>query len=62
MYDRETLARLCALPRTPLEASESLEQLRAMENGISIYSVETSYNPVAVDVPEDVQRAEERLK
>ncbi|MEZ5338784.1 MAG: 3-deoxy-manno-octulosonate cytidylyltransferase [bacterium] len=61
MYDRATLARLCSLERTPLEASESLEQLRAMENGVSIYAIETSYNPVAVDVPDDVLRAVERL-
>ncbi len=61
MYDRATLERLCSLPRSPLEASESLEQLRAMENGISIFTVETGYDPVSVDVPEDVARALQRL-
>lgn len=61
MYDRATLSKLCSLPRSPLEASESLEQLRAMENGISIFTVETGYNPVSVDVPEDVARAVARL-
>jgi 3-deoxy-manno-octulosonate cytidylyltransferase (CMP-KDO synthetase) len=62
MYNRATLETLCSLPRSPLEASESLEQLRAMENGISIFTVETSYDPVSVDVPEDVGRAEQRLR
>lgn len=61
MYDRATLDKLCSLPRSPLEATESLEQLRAMENGISIFTVETTYDPVSVDVPEDVARAEQRL-
>ena len=40
-YTRECLLRLAALPVSPLEEIESLEQLRALENGIPILVVET---------------------
>jgi 3-deoxy-manno-octulosonate cytidylyltransferase (CMP-KDO synthetase) len=61
MYARETLLHLCRLPRTLMEQSESLEQLRALYNGIHILTVKTDYDPVAVDVPEDVALVLERL-
>jgi 3-deoxy-manno-octulosonate cytidylyltransferase (CMP-KDO synthetase) len=56
-YRRETLLALAALPPTPLERSESLEQLRALEHGIPIRVVETSYVSIAVDTPDDLERA-----
>ncbi|MGD9906103.1 MAG: 3-deoxy-manno-octulosonate cytidylyltransferase [Vicinamibacterales bacterium] len=56
-YRRDTLLRLAALPPTPLERSESLEQLRALEHGIPIRVLETAYVSVAVDTPEDLERA-----
>lgn len=62
MYKKDTLLRLCKLERTPLEKAESLEQLRAMENGIRILVVDTDYRPVAVDVPDDLDRAIEAIK
>ncbi len=62
MYKKETLLRLCKLERTPLEKAESLEQLRAMENGIKILVVNTDYRPIAVDIPEDLDRAIEAIK
>jgi 3-deoxy-manno-octulosonate cytidylyltransferase (CMP-KDO synthetase) len=62
-YRRSILLRLAALPPTPLERRERLEQLRALENGIAI-GVEPweSKEPVIeVDVPEDLERAEAAL-
>jgi 3-deoxy-manno-octulosonate cytidylyltransferase (CMP-KDO synthetase) len=61
MYSRETLLHLCRLPRTLIEQAESLEQLRALYNGIRILTVQTGYDPVAVDVPDDVALVLERL-
>ncbi len=61
MYSRDTLLRLCELPRTKLEDAESLEQLRALYHGVRILCVETDYDPVAVDVPGDIDRVLERL-
>ena len=62
MYSRETLLRLCELPRTMLEEAESLEQLRALFDGVKVLCVETNYDPVAVDVPADIDRVLERLQ
>ncbi len=56
-YRRATLLALAALPPTPLELSESLEQLRALEHGIPIRVLETSYVSVAVDTADDLERA-----
>jgi len=56
-YRRATLLRLAALPPTPLERSESLEQLRALEHRIPIRVLDTTYVSVAVDTPEDLERA-----
>lgn len=60
-YRAEVLARLAALPPTPLELAEGLEQLRALENGIRIRCVLTAHHSVAVDVPQDIARAEAAL-
>ena len=62
MYSRDTLLKLCSLERTPLEMAESLEQLRALENGIRIKVIETDYRPIAVDTPDDLDRAESAMK
>jgi 3-deoxy-manno-octulosonate cytidylyltransferase (CMP-KDO synthetase) len=60
-YRRETLLRLVKLPVSPLEYAEKLEQLRALENGISIAVVKVDYDGVGVDVPADVERVEKIL-
>jgi len=60
-YRRDTLLRLSQLSPTPLEKSESLEQLRALENGIPIHCFVTAYRGMGVDTPEDLARAEELL-
>jgi 3-deoxy-manno-octulosonate cytidylyltransferase (CMP-KDO synthetase) len=56
VYRRDFLLTLAALPRTPLERLESLEQLRALEHGYRIKVVETAYTSVSVDTPEDLER------
>jgi len=60
-YRRETLLRLVRFPVSPLERAEKLEQLRALENGISIAVVVVDYDSIGVDAPEDVAVIEERL-
>ena len=47
---------------TPLEKTEALEQLRALENGIAIHCFVTAYRGFGVDTPEDLARAEQMLK
>jgi len=56
VYTKETLLWMASLPRTPLEITESLEQLRALENGCPIRVVEVDYSPIGVDTPEDLER------
>jgi 3-deoxy-manno-octulosonate cytidylyltransferase (CMP-KDO synthetase) len=56
VYRRDTLLKLAALPAVPLELIESLEQLRAMANGIRIRVVETPHMTIAVDTPADLER------
>lgn len=55
-YRRDFLQTFPALPRTPLEQIESLEQLRALEHGYRIRMVRTSRPPESVDTPEDLER------
>lgn len=61
-YRQSTLQQLSSLPATPLEKSEFLEQLRALENGISILCRMTPHRTAAVDVPEDISVVESLLK
>jgi 3-deoxy-manno-octulosonate cytidylyltransferase (CMP-KDO synthetase) len=58
IYTRETLSRLMQLEQTPLEQTEKLEQLRALENGITInVTALDDYHGLAVDTPEDLEKA-----
>lgn len=54
VYRRDLLLAYGSLPRGPLEETEKLEQLRALENGIGIRVAETEYDTVGVDTPEDL--------
>lgn len=56
VYKRETLLKIAALSESPLESSEKLEQLRALENGVKIkvVVVDRAVRTPAVDVPADV--------
>lgn len=56
VYRRDFLLRLTALAPTPLELAESLEQLRALEHGYSIVTVETTDDAMGVDTPDDLER------
>ena len=56
VYRRNFLLQYSALPIGPLERAEKLEQLRALENGFRIRVVETEYESVGVDTPEDLER------
>ncbi len=56
-YRREALLRFCALPPSPLEQREKLEQLRALENGMRIDIAIVDAVPLGVDTPEDLDRA-----
>jgi 3-deoxy-manno-octulosonate cytidylyltransferase (CMP-KDO synthetase) len=56
-YRREALLHFAALPPTPLEEAEGLEQLRALEHGMRIRVVPMSGESVpAVDTPQDLER------
>jgi len=56
-YAREKLAEYPTLPECPLENIEALEQLRFLEAGWRIQTVETDYHAVAIDTPEDLAKA-----
>jgi len=60
-YRRDFLLRLAALPQTALERAESLEQLRALEHGHRIRAVETQYDSIGVDTPEDLDEVRQTL-
>lgn len=60
-YRRDFLLAFPNMPPTPLEKAESLEQLRALENGYRIIMVETTFSPTSVDTPEDLDRVRKIL-
>ncbi|MFT5054330.1 MAG: 3-deoxy-manno-octulosonate cytidylyltransferase (CMP-KDO synthetase) [Oceanospirillaceae bacterium] len=55
-YRTNVLEQLVVLQPSPLELSESLEQLRWLENGYSIKAVTIQDNGISVDTPEDLNR------
>ena len=61
-YRKSALDRFVTLPESALEKSERLEQLRFLENGISIHVGETPHDSVGVDTEEDLQRVIEILR
>ena len=56
-YRRRALERFVALPPSPLEQREKLEQLRALEAGLRIDAVLVDDVPLGVDTPHDLDRA-----
>jgi 3-deoxy-manno-octulosonate cytidylyltransferase (CMP-KDO synthetase) len=60
-YRRSALMVFASLEPTPLERAEALEQLRALEHGIRIKTVETAYDSVEVDTPEDLEHVRRLL-
>lgn len=61
-WRRETLLSFVSLGMGKLERVEKLEQLRALENGIAIRMVETDYQGIGIDTPEDLEKAERIIK
>jgi len=61
-YRKDALERFVRWPESFLERSERLEQLRFLENGITICVAETPFDTVGVDTEEDLRRVEEILR
>ena len=61
-YQKDFLLRFGGLPASGLEKAEKLEQLRALEHGFRIQVLESPHSSLSVDTPEDIIRAEERLR
>lgn len=61
VYDRETLLRIHRLPQTALERAESLEQLRAVEDGIAIGLAEVDFTSTEVNTPEELEKVRQAL-
>jgi 3-deoxy-manno-octulosonate cytidylyltransferase (CMP-KDO synthetase) len=57
----DALRRFCSLPQSELERSESLEQLRALYNGMSIGACRADSMPISVDTEEDLTAARASL-
>jgi 3-deoxy-manno-octulosonate cytidylyltransferase (CMP-KDO synthetase) len=57
-YRRDFLLRIAGLAPTPLERAEGLEQLRVLEHGLTIATVETTADTIGVDTPEDLERVQ----
>lgn len=55
-YKRDALMKMTSLPQTPLEKAESLEQLRAIENGMKIKTSVVDFVPVGIDTAEDLEK------
>src|SRR5437868_10684411 len=60
-YARQALESFVALPPSPLEQREKLEQLRALEAGMSIAVARVDEAPLSVDTPADLERARKLL-
>ncbi len=58
-FRRQTLLRLVRRKPTPLEQAESLEQLRALENGVRVHVLVTKQGSPGVDTPEDAAALEQ---
>lgn len=60
-FRRQVLLEIANIPPSPLEQSESLEQLRWLENGYQIYGFYTPHDAFGVDTPADIERILEKL-
>ena len=56
-YTRAALELFHSMPQSPLELAEKLEQLRFLENGVTITVMETPYDTIGVDTKEDLEKA-----
>lgn len=60
-YKRDFVMEYSKMASTPLELSESLEQLRVLENGYKIKVLETPYKIIGVDTQEELERVREHI-
>lgn len=60
-YKKEALMNFTQWPQSVLEKKEKLEQLRYLENGVKIKMAETDYVNIAIDTPEDLEKAKNLL-
>lgn len=58
-FRKSWLLQFAKMEQSILEQIEKLEQLRALENGVSIRVIKTDYKPVSIDTEEDLKKAEE---
>lgn len=61
-YTKDFLFTFKSLPQSKLEKIEKLEQLRVIENGYKIKVVETKFDTVGIDTPEDLEKAVNLIK
>jgi 3-deoxy-manno-octulosonate cytidylyltransferase (CMP-KDO synthetase) len=61
-YRKSALDRFPKLPPSGLEATERLEQLRFLENGIDVHVTSTPFDTIGVDTEEDLRAAEQALR
>jgi 3-deoxy-manno-octulosonate cytidylyltransferase (CMP-KDO synthetase) len=61
-YRPAFLRTFASLPIGQLESAEKLEQLRALEHGFKIKTVETAFDSIEVDTPEDLKRVEAMIQ
>ena len=61
-YRRDVLKEITQLKPSPLELTESLEQLRWLQHGYKIRVAMTEFSTIGIDTPEDLERAKEFLK
>ncbi len=61
-YTKDFLLTFRSLPQTKLEKNEKLEQLRVIENGYKIKVLETKFDTIGIDTPEDLKKAVEVMK
>lgn len=60
-WKRQSLARFVSLPPSPLEKTEKLEQLRALEDGMRITAHVVDTAPGGIDTPDDLNAARQRM-
>ena len=61
-YKKEALLKLTSLPQADIELQESLEQLRALKNGMKIKVAITSLNPTGIDTIEDYEKFKKEVE
>ena len=55
-YRKETLNKICALPKSKNEIAKRLEQMRWLDNGYNIKIGVTNFQTFSVDVPKDIKK------